>query len=159
MTGQNAAVPSVAPRRSKRLTPLPALGPLYLVGIAICATLVVEAFVDGRYTDPMLIPLVVLLIAAYGGLRQGIYLVGDQLILRFGLGRTVVALSRVREFTIRPLPGRVGTRLLHLELLDGTQVATSVGVSRNLFSPVVRLPFEKLVALVEQLDTHRRQFH
>ncbi len=159
MTGQNAAVPSVAPRRSKRLTALPALGPLYLVGIVVCATLVVEAFVDGRYTDPMLIPLVVLLTAAYGGLRQGIYLVGDQLVLRFGLGRTVVALSRVREFTIRPLPGRAGKRLLHLELLDGTQVATSVGVSRNLFSPVVRLPFEKLVALVEQLDTHRRQSH
>ncbi|WP_144120988.1 hypothetical protein [Catellatospora sichuanensis] len=152
-------MPSVALRRSKRLTPLPALGPLYLVGVAICGTLVVEALVDGRYADPMLIPSVVLLIAAYAGLRQGVYLVGDQLILRFGLGRTVVALSRVREFTIRPRPGRAGKRLLHLELLDGTQVPTSVGVSRNLFSPVVRLPFEKLVALVEQLDVHRRQSH
>ncbi|MEV0461273.1 hypothetical protein [Catellatospora methionotrophica] len=148
-------MPSVAVRRSKRLTPLPALGPLYLVVLVICGALAVEAFADGRYADPMLIPLAVLLVAAYGGLRQGVYLAGDQLILRFGLGRTVVGLNGVREFTIRPQPS--GKRLLFLELLDGTQVPIGVGVSRNLFSPVVRMPFEKLVALVELLDTRRRQ--
>ncbi|WP_155370743.1 hypothetical protein [Catellatospora vulcania] len=152
-------MPPVAVRRSKRLTPLPALGPLYLVGIAICGALAVEALADGRYRDPMLLPLAVLFAAAYIGLRQGVYLAGDQLILRFGLGRTVIGMSQVREFTIRPQPGRAAKRLLHLELLDGTQVPTSVGVSRNLFSPVVRMPFEKLVALVEQLDEHRRQSH
>ncbi|MFD0599083.1 hypothetical protein ACFQZ4_47880 [Catellatospora coxensis] len=90
-------------------------------------------------------------------MRQGLYLVGEQLVLRHGLGSSVVALNRVREFTLRPEPGKAGKRLLWVELLDGTQVPTGVGVSRNLFSPVVRMPFEKLVALVEQLDTHRRQ--
>lgn len=157
MTGQNAPVPSVSVRRSKRLTPLPALGPLYLVLVVTCGVLVVEALAGGRYADPKLIPLLVICGAAYAGLRQGVYLVGDQLVLRLGLGSSVIALNRVREFTLRPEPGKAGKRLLWVELLDGTQVPTSVGVSRNLFSPVVRMPFEKLVALVEQLDTHRRQ--
>lgn len=157
VTGQNARVLRVSLRRSRRLTPLPALGPLYLVGVVVCGVLVVEALVDGRNTDPMLIPVLALFAAAYGGLRQGVYLVGDQLVLQFALSRTVIALNQVRSFTIPPQPGRPGKRLLRIELLDGTEVPTHVGVSRNLFSPAVRLPFEKLVALVEQLDAHRRQ--
>jgi hypothetical protein len=151
-------VPLVSAGRSRRLTPLPALGPLYLVGLAVCVALVIEAVLDGRYTDPALLPLAVLAAACFIGLQQGIWVTGELLVLRFALTRTAVPLRDVRAFTIRHEPGRGGgRRLLQIELLDGREVRTHVGVSRNLFSPAVRMPFEKLVALVEHLDELRRR--
>ncbi|MFD0599082.1 hypothetical protein ACFQZ4_47875 [Catellatospora coxensis] len=60
-------MPSVSVRRVKRLTPLPALGPLYLVLVVICGALVLEALIAGRYAEPRLIPLLIIFGAAYGG--------------------------------------------------------------------------------------------
>jgi hypothetical protein len=151
-------VPPLTVRRAARLTPLPAFGPLYLVGLAICVALAIEAVMDGRYTDPALLPLAALAAACYVGLQQGVWVDGDLLILRFAGARTTIPLRDVRAFTIRHQPGwGGGKRMLWVELLDGGEVRTHVGVSRNLFSPAVRLPLEKMVALVERLDEHRRQ--
>lgn len=151
-------VAPLAVGRSQRLTPLPALGPLYLVGLVICVILFVEAMRDGRYTDPMLVALVLLGGACYLGVQQGVYLVGDRVVLRFPLARTAIPLRDVRAFTIRHEDGSLGDkRVLWIELNDGGEFRTHVGVSRNLFTPAVRMPFEKMVALVEHLDQHRRQ--
>ncbi|MBV1855360.1 hypothetical protein [Catellatospora tritici] len=149
-------MPSVEFTRTTRLTPRPTLGLLYLVGTVLSALLLVATLIDRR-TDPLpTITLLVLLVGSQALYQQGIYLVGDRLLLRRPLSRTLVPLANLREAYIRPLPAKPERRLLHLELADGTVLRTHVGVTRSLFSPAIRVTFEQLVALVGTIDAHRR---
>ncbi|MDI1466268.1 hypothetical protein QEZ54_35355 [Catellatospora sp. KI3] len=143
--------------RTTRLTPRPALGLLYLVGTVLSALLLGATLVDRRIDPLPTITLMALLVGAQALYQQGIYLVGDQLLLRRPLSRTTVPLANLRAVYIRPLPARPQRRLLHLELADGTVVRTHVGVTGSLFSPAIRVTFDQLVALVGTIDGHRRR--
>ncbi|GHJ46378.1 hypothetical protein Cs7R123_37200 [Catellatospora sp. TT07R-123] len=150
-------MPSVQPVRTTRLTPRPTLGLLYLVGTVLSALLLAATLVDGRIDPPATVALLCLLVGSQLLYQRGIYLVGDRLLLRNPLSRTVVPLDRLRAVYIRPLPARPGSRLLHLELHDGTVLRTHVGVTRSPLSPAVKVSFEQLVGLVGTIDSHRRQ--
>jgi hypothetical protein len=144
-------------RRSARLTPRPTLGPLYFLGIVISAALLLTSVIDRRADVPVLLALVLLLAASYLCLQQGIYLSGESLVVQHPVQRTVIPLAQVQAFTIRPHTSRPDRKVLQIELVDGRQVQSQVGVTRSLFSPPIRVTFEQMVALVETLDSHRRR--
>lgn len=149
-------MPLVTARRARRLTPLPWLAPLYLPGAAVSAVLLVTTVLNGTRDLPGMLAMLAVFGACYLGLHQGIYLSGDRIALQHPLRRTVIPLAQVKEFTIRP-DERRPFRRLWIELDDGTQIPTNVASGRSLLAPPIRPRFERLVALVERLDSARRE--